>query len=99
MPEAAVLPTEASEASEAIPEPRTDSPPPASEHGSQAQQAHRVPFDRPAELAMLLNRMVKTDDAFFTLLEIPNREALDRDPARLGELARSFAEQAAAQPG
>jgi ParB family chromosome partitioning protein len=40
---------------------------------------------------------VDTDDDFFTLLQLLNAKALDRDPARLGELARSFAEQAAAR--
>jgi ParB family chromosome partitioning protein len=61
------------------------------------QQARRVPFDRPGELALLLDVRVDTDDDFFTLLQLLNAKALDRDPARLGELARSFAEQAAAR--
>ncbi|MEU3491222.1 ParB/RepB/Spo0J family partition protein [Streptomyces massasporeus] len=86
-------------ASESIPEPRADSPSPHSETGSMEHQARRVPFDRPGELALLLDVRVDTDDDFFTLLQLLNAKALDRDPARLGELARSFAEQAAARAG
>jgi ParB family chromosome partitioning protein len=84
-------------ASEPIPEPRADSPSPHSETGNMEQQARRVPFDRPGELALLLDVRVDTDDDFFTLLQLLNAKALDRDPARLGELARSFVEQAAAR--
>lgn len=58
-----------------------------------------MPFDRPGELALLLDVRVETDDAFFTLLELLTSKALDRDPSRAGELARSFAEQAAARAG
>jgi ParB family chromosome partitioning protein len=82
-----------------IPEPRADSRSPEGDDASLEQQARRVPFDRPGELALLLDMRVETDDAFFTLLELLNSKALDRDPARAGELARSFAEQAAARTG
>jgi len=37
--------------------------------------------------------------AFFTLLELLNSKALDRNPERARELAQSLAEQAAAQAG
>ncbi|MGC2997799.1 ParB/RepB/Spo0J family partition protein [Streptomyces sp. G35A] len=84
-------------ASDTIPEPRADSVSPDGEDTSAHQQARRVPFDRPGELAMLLDHRMETDDAFFTLLELLNSKALDRDPARLGDMARSFAEQAAAR--
>ncbi len=84
--------------SDAIPEPRADL---SEKNGNtnQEQQARRVPFDRPGELALLLDVRVENDDAFFTLLERLTSKALDRDPARARELARSFAEQAAARAG
>ncbi|MFC7994358.1 ParB/RepB/Spo0J family partition protein [Streptomyces pilosus] len=84
---------------EAIPEPRADSPSPPNDHASLEQQARRVPFDRPGELALLLNVKVENDDAFFTLLELLNGKAFDRNPARARQLAQALAEQAAAQAG
>ena len=87
----------AAAATEAIPEPRADS---ATQDGGKAgagQQARPVPFDNPGELAMLLDRRLESDDAFFALLQLLNRKAMERDPARLGDLVRSFAEQAAAR--
>ncbi|MDG9709525.1 ParB/RepB/Spo0J family partition protein [Streptomyces sp. DH10] len=88
-------PSQSPAASDTIPEPRADSRSPRGKNASLEQQARRVPFDRPGELALLLDVRVETDDAFFTLLELLTSKALDRDPARAGELARSFAEAAA----
>ncbi|MFE0449089.1 ParB/RepB/Spo0J family partition protein [Streptomyces fungicidicus] len=84
---------------DAIPEPRADALSPTKDHASLEQQARRVPFDRPGELALLLDLRVENDDAFFTLLELLNSKALDRNPERARELAQSLAEQAAAQAG
>jgi ParB family chromosome partitioning protein len=95
--------TGSSAAAEHFPEPRTDSATLndklKDKDVSHEQQARRVPFDKPGELALLLDVRVKTDDDFFTLLELLNSKALDRDPARAGELARSLTEQAAARTG
>ncbi|MFJ6651099.1 ParB/RepB/Spo0J family partition protein [Streptomyces sp. NPDC091290] len=86
---------QSSVASEAIPEPRADAQSPAKSKNASAERTpRRVPFDRPGELALLLDLKVEADDAFFQLLQLLNRKALDRDPERLRELARSFAEQA-----
>ncbi|MYU23509.1 ParB/RepB/Spo0J family partition protein [Streptomyces sp. SID8352] len=82
------------DASDAIPEPRTDSPEPKN---SDTNPPRRVPFDRPGELAMLLDVKMDDNDAFFSLLEMLSSKALNRDPARAHELARSFVEQAAAR--
>ncbi|WOT40700.1 ParB/RepB/Spo0J family partition protein [Streptomyces coeruleorubidus] len=92
-------PSQSKETSDKIPEPRADSRSAKGTNASLQQKVHRVPFDRPGELALLLDVRVETDDAFFTLLELLYSKALDRDPARAGELARSFAEQAAARAG
>jgi ParB family chromosome partitioning protein len=83
--------------SEAIPEPRTDSP---STHdntnsSSQDQPLRKVPYDSPGELAMLLDRKIESDDVFFTLLDLLSRRGRERDAARLNELARSIADQTA----
>ncbi|MFJ8469865.1 ParB/RepB/Spo0J family partition protein [Streptomyces swartbergensis] len=92
-------PSTSSATPDAIPEPRADSSSPKNKNASREQQARRVPFDRPGELALLLDVRVENDDAFFTLLELLNSKALDRDPSRAGQLARSLAEQAAARAG
>ncbi|MFF4911250.1 ParB/RepB/Spo0J family partition protein [Streptomyces sp. NPDC001260] len=84
----------AATAVEAIPEPRADSAAQDDGKASAGQQARPVPFDNPGELAMLLDRRLESDDSFFALLQLLNRKAMDRDPARLGDLARSFADQA-----
>lgn len=91
-------PPTSSAASDAIPEPRADLSA-KNRNADLEQQARRVPFDRPGELALLLDVRVENDDAFFTLLELLNSKALDRDPTRARKLARSFAEQAAARAG
>ncbi|MET8460886.1 ParB/RepB/Spo0J family partition protein [Streptomyces parvulus] len=89
---------------QAVPEPRTGKP--ASGSGSvsgtsvngEPQQARKVPYDEPGALAMLLDIKIEKDDTFFALLRFLNMKALDRDRARLEELARSFAEQSAGRP-
>ncbi|MFF0515510.1 ParB/RepB/Spo0J family partition protein [Streptomyces sp. NPDC004250] len=92
------LPT-ASTATDTIPEPRVDSAASKNNHLPQEQQGRLVPFDRPGELAMLLDVRMGDDDAFFMLLDYLSAKALDRDPARARELALAFAEQAAARAG
>ncbi|MEU9356239.1 ParB/RepB/Spo0J family partition protein [Streptomyces griseoloalbus] len=87
--------TVSSAAADLVPEPRADSASPKDREASREQQARRVPFDKPGELALLLDVRVKTNDDFFALLKLLHSKALDRDPARAGELARSIAEQAA----
>jgi ParB family chromosome partitioning protein len=84
---------------QAVPEPRSDSPADGSSgRGSAADRhARRVPYDEPGSLAMLLNAKIESDDVFFSLLQFLNTKALERDPARLKELAGSFAEQATAR--
>jgi ParB family chromosome partitioning protein len=91
-------PSTSSATSKAVPVPRADSLSKKKDAGSE-QQARRVPFERPGELALMLDVRVKNDDDFFTLLELLNSKALDRDPARARKLAQSFAEQAAARAG
>ncbi|MET8904351.1 hypothetical protein [Streptomyces sp. NPDC004538] len=89
----------ASTTTDAIPEPRTDSLAATSKHLPQEPQGRLVPFDRPGELAMPLDVRVGDDDAFLTLLDFLYTMALDRNPVRARELARAFAEQAAARTG
>jgi ParB family chromosome partitioning protein len=51
---------------------------------------------------MLLDRNIEDDDTFFDLLRFLSKKGRERDPARLAELARSFAgdaEQAVGQTG
>ncbi|WP_405623624.1 hypothetical protein [Streptomyces sp. NBC_00076] len=43
---------------------------------------------------MLQDAKTETNDTFFDLLRCLSIKGLERDPARLGELARSFAEPA-----
>lgn len=84
--------------SEAIPEPRAhSSTQDATETGSQEQRLRKVPYDAPGDLAMLLDTKIPSDDTFFDLVRILNTKALERNPARLGDLARSFADKAAAR--
>lgn len=81
--------------SESIPEPRTDSPTPNA--ASTEPRLRKVPFDRPGELALLLDTKIESDDAFFTLLQFLSTNGIKRDPVRMRELARSLAEQATAR--
>ncbi|MER6958179.1 ParB/RepB/Spo0J family partition protein [Streptomyces sp. NPDC000618] len=85
--------------SEAIPEPRADSPAPAAKASAAREEraSRKVPYDEPGSLAMLLDMNIPSDDVFFDLLRILSAKGLKRDPGRLHQLARSFAEQAAAQ--
>ncbi|MEU3619844.1 ParB/RepB/Spo0J family partition protein [Streptomyces sp. NPDC006872] len=85
--------------SEAIPEPRADSPAPAAKASAAREEraSRKVPYDEPGSLAMLLDMNIPSDDVFFDLLQILSAKGLKRDPGRLHQLARSFAEQAAAQ--
>ncbi|MCL3998147.1 ParB/RepB/Spo0J family partition protein [Streptomyces lavenduligriseus] len=82
-----------------LPEQRVDASPSADsqERAEHRSQPRRVPYDEPGTLAMLLDRNIDNDDTFFDLLRILGTKGLQRDPIRLGELARSFAEQAAVQ--
>ncbi|CAL9653362.1 ParB/RepB/Spo0J family partition protein [Streptomyces sp. enrichment culture] len=76
-----------------VPEPRTDSA------VAGEARARRVPYDQPGALAMLLNAKVDSDDLFFDLLRFLSMRALERDPARLGELAKTFVKEAQAKVG
>ncbi|MFF8731784.1 ParB/RepB/Spo0J family partition protein [Streptomyces sp. NPDC015171] len=82
---------------EAIPEPRAhaSSPEPHGDTACQDSQPRRVPYDEPGSLAMLLDTKIPSNDQFFDLLRFLGARGLERDSARLGELARSLAEQAA----
>ncbi|MFF8867351.1 ParB/RepB/Spo0J family partition protein [Streptomyces sp. NPDC015139] len=86
---------------QAVPEPRTDSSTGSSadEAAASGDRARKVPYGEPGSLAMLLDTKIESDEVFFSLLEFLNTKALDRDPARLEELARSAVEQAAARVG
>ncbi|MGW7528764.1 ParB/RepB/Spo0J family partition protein [Streptomyces sp. NPDC054783] len=82
-----------------VPEPRTETSV-LSPQADASTGAHprRVPYNEPGILAMLLDRNIDSDDTFFDLLRFLGKKGLERNPARLAELAQSFAEQAAA-PG
>jgi ParB family chromosome partitioning protein len=81
-----------------VPEPRAETSVAVAEaDASGSSHPRRVPYDEPGPLAMLLDRNIDSDDTFFDLLRFLCRKGLERNPARLAELARSFAEQAAAQ--
>ncbi|MEV5085752.1 ParB/RepB/Spo0J family partition protein [Streptomyces sp. NPDC056159] len=83
---------------QAVPEPRSDTASPATgeDAAGEERSVRKVPYNEPGTLAMLLDRNVKSDDTFFDLLRFLSTKALERDPARLGELAQALAEQAAA---
>ncbi|MGW6016136.1 ParB/RepB/Spo0J family partition protein [Streptomyces sp. NPDC055210] len=88
-----------STASETIPEPRVHTPAPAMTKESAAgnESPRKLPYDEPGTLAMLLDSKMVNDDLFFDLLRYLSMKGLKRNPARLGELARTFTEQASAQ--
>ncbi|PKW00372.1 chromosome partitioning protein, ParB family [Streptomyces sp. 1222.5] len=95
-------PTAAEESpKQAVPEPRADSSPTSSTDDvtASSDRARKVPYDEPGSLAMLLDTKIESDEVFFSLLEFLNTKAIDRDPARFEELARSAAKQAAARVG
>ncbi|MET8898293.1 ParB/RepB/Spo0J family partition protein [Streptomyces albogriseolus] len=89
-------------ATQAVPEPRSTASPSdavagAADPTGEQPRVHKVPYDEPGALAMLLDVKIKSDETFFTLLRLLNMRALNRDPARLAELARSFAEEPASR--
>ncbi|MFJ2736097.1 ParB/RepB/Spo0J family partition protein [Streptomyces sp. NPDC087317] len=86
---------------QAVPEPRSDtaSPDTGEDAAGEERPVRKVPYDEPGSLAMLLDMNVKSDDAFFALLHFLSRKALERDPARLGKLAQTLVEEAAARVG
>lgn len=92
---------EARQRSEGVPEPRTDSRE-ADTSGSaiaaEGRTVRKVPYDQPGALALLLDRKVESDDAFFALLQFLGMRGLQRDPERLRALALSLAEQDASVP-
>ncbi|MCC5480859.1 ParB/RepB/Spo0J family partition protein [Streptomyces barringtoniae] len=79
-----------------VPEPRTETAV-LSPQADASTGAHprRVPYNEPGILAMLLDRNIDSDDTFFDLLRFLGKKGLERNPARLAELAQSFVEQAA----
>ncbi|MGW3653541.1 ParB/RepB/Spo0J family partition protein [Streptomyces sp. NPDC000878] len=81
---------------QAVPEPRTDSSAPAvAENSTDGERpVRRLPYDQPGSLAMLLDSKM-ADDAFFDLIRFLSVKGLERDPARLVELVKSFEKQAA----
>ncbi|MEV5878529.1 ParB/RepB/Spo0J family partition protein [Streptomyces sp. NPDC052101] len=85
-------------AQQPVPEPRTESSTPGSHQGVESgSNPRRVPYNEPGTLAMLLDRNIGDDDLFFDLLRFLSKKGLERNPARLAELAQSFAEQATVQ--
>lgn len=91
---------------ETVPDPRPEQPAatqPLEPIGGEAEPrqgepaVRRIPYDRPGELALILNTKVEADDHFFDLLRFLGARALERDPARLETIAQSLAEQATAR--
>lgn len=81
-----------------VPEPRAEtSVADAEADASGGSHPRRVPYDEPGPLAMLLDRNIDNDDTFFDLLRFLCKKGRERNPARLAELAQSFAEEAAVQ--
>ncbi|OIK06024.1 ParB/RepB/Spo0J family partition protein [Streptomyces monashensis] len=90
------------DAQQPVPEPRAEAPVSRPRADSQSgARVRTVPYNEPGTLAMLLDRNIEDDDTFFDLLRFLSKKGRERDPARLAELARSFAEDAerAAVPG
>ncbi|MFJ5035566.1 ParB/RepB/Spo0J family partition protein [Streptomyces sp. NPDC088560] len=87
------------EPTQAIAQPRTAAAPSSASTATAAngKTARILPYDEPGPLAMLLDRKIESDDAFFDLIAFLSVRALQRDPARLGELARRLVDQATAQ--
>ncbi|MFF0465345.1 ParB/RepB/Spo0J family partition protein [Streptomyces mexicanus] len=79
----------------AVPEPRTTpgATAPAVRPAGAEQPVRRLPYDEPGSLAMLLDQKIEDDDVFFDLIRFLGLRALQRDPARLGELGRFLADQ------
>ncbi|WP_369199071.1 ParB/RepB/Spo0J family partition protein [Streptomyces djakartensis] len=85
---------EESESPDTVPEPRTGTSTSGPNKANAGHGPRPVPFDQPGELAMLLDARVESNEAFFKLLQLLHRKALDRDPMRLAQLATAAAEQA-----
>ncbi|MEU8654935.1 ParB/RepB/Spo0J family partition protein [Streptomyces sp. NPDC048737] len=88
--------TEGVSATESIPEPRADSPEPdgaRTKAAGEEQRLRKVPYDRPGELAMLLDSKITSNDTYFALLRFLSANGIKRDPARMGELVRTLVEQ------
>ncbi|MDO0929994.1 ParB/RepB/Spo0J family partition protein [Streptomyces sp. TG1A-8] len=85
--------------SEAIPEPRLQSPTPEATEDTarEVSRPRQVPYGEPGPLAMLLDAKIPSDEIFFDLLRFLGARGLKRNPARLGELARSLSEQVTAK--
>ncbi|MFG2548296.1 ParB/RepB/Spo0J family partition protein [Streptomyces sp. NPDC048594] len=78
---------------QAVPEPRTDTPArPRKRSDGDEGVVRQVPYDEPGSLAMLLDRKVESDELFFTLLRFLGMKAATRDPQRLAELLNELAE-------
>lgn len=86
---------------QAVPEPRSDTSSPGTGENVTGEErpVRKVPYNEPGTLGMLLDRNVKSDDTFFDLLRFLSAKALERDAARLGELAQELAKRAAARVG
>ncbi|MFF4836709.1 ParB/RepB/Spo0J family partition protein [Streptomyces sp. NPDC001315] len=94
-----VSPTVPPKPARPIAEPRTatapsDGTPPTAAKG---QLARTLPYDEPGSLAMLLDLKIESDDTFLDLIDFLSVRALQRDPARLGEIAQRLVDQATAQ--
>ncbi|MEU8693420.1 ParB/RepB/Spo0J family partition protein [Streptomyces sp. NPDC048665] len=86
------------DAQQPVPEPRAEASVPRLRADNQTgTRVRTVPYNEPGTLAMLLDRNIENDDTFFDLLRFLSKKGRERDPARLAELARSFAERAAGQ--
>ncbi|MGW5098159.1 ParB/RepB/Spo0J family partition protein [Streptomyces nodosus] len=82
-----------------VPEPDTASPGTGEAAEGEERSGRKVPYNEPGSLAMLLDRNIENDDTFFDLLRFLSTKALERDAARLGELAQVLTEQATARVG
>ncbi|GAB1340338.1 hypothetical protein ACE1SV_69280 [Streptomyces sp. E-15] len=88
-----------SEPAQPIAPPRTAAAPsdPAPATAANGKPARTLPYDEPGSLAILLDRKIESDDTFFDLVDFLSVRALQRDPARLGALARRLVDQTTAQ--
>ncbi|MGW5609379.1 ParB/RepB/Spo0J family partition protein [Streptomyces sp. NPDC003753] len=82
---------------QAVPEPRDgDDGADDGESNEELRQAPKLPYDNPTFIAMHLARKME-DAAFFELLELLNKLALERDPKALEEVLRQVSDQAASR--
>ncbi|AIS02472.1 ParB/RepB/Spo0J family partition protein [Streptomyces glaucescens] len=83
---------------QAVPEPRTDSSAPVTDQSADEDRPIRkVPYDQPGALAMLLDAKIESNDVFFELLRCLGARGLQRDAARLADLAQALTEEATSQ--